>query len=53
MGLIGFMIYCAGLVVGIIGASWVDELIENSQKNSWRHRVTADDLEELGRALRK
>ena len=29
--MIGFMIYCAGLVVGIVGASWVTDLIENSK----------------------
>jgi len=31
MGLIGLMVYCAGLVVGIVGASWVDDLIANSR----------------------
>ena len=47
--MIGFMIYCAGIVVGIVGASWVIELIENNQKNSWRSRVTAEDIEQLRR----
>ena len=32
MGLICLMIYCAVLVVGIIGASWICDLIENSRK---------------------
>ena len=47
--MIGFMIYCAGLVGGIVGASWIVEMIENSRKDSWRNRVTADDIRELHR----
>lgn len=30
--MIGFMIYCAGLVVGIVGASWVDDMFYNSRR---------------------
>lgn len=45
-GLIGFMIYCAGLVGGIIFASWVVEIIDN-YRNDWPSRVTARDIEDL------
>lgn len=47
--MIGFMVYCAGLVGGIVGASWMVEMIENSKKDSRQKRVTADDIRELGR----
>ena len=44
--MIGFMVYCAGLVIGIVVASWIEDRVEN---NSWQKRVTAEDLEALGR----
>lgn len=47
--MIGFMVYCGGLVAGIIGVSWIVEMIDNSRKDSWRNRVTADDSVELKR----
>jgi len=28
---LGFMVYCAGLVVGIVGTSWIVDFIENSR----------------------
>lgn len=48
MAFIGFMIYCTGLVFGIVGVSWIFDLIENSRKYDYRHHVTADDLEKFG-----
>jgi hypothetical protein len=32
MGLIGFMIYCAGLVVGIVVASCIDDMFTNIRR---------------------
>lgn len=29
--MIGFMVYCAGLVFGIVGASWIVDLIESGR----------------------
>lgn len=47
--MLGFMIYCAGIVVGVVGASWIDEYLENRKNNSWQKRVTADDIRKLHR----
>lgn len=47
--MIDLMIYCAGLSFVVVGISWVVELIENRQKDSWQKRVTADDIRELKR----
>jgi len=44
--MIGFMVYCAGLIIGIVCASWVDDWFYNK---NWQKRVTATDLEALGR----
>ena len=44
--MLGFMVYCAVTVVGIVAASTVWDWYENI---SWRKRVTAEDLEALGR----
>jgi len=46
---IGFICYCAGLVVLIVGFSLVCEMIENYRNNYWPQRVTADDIRELKR----
>ena len=47
--MIDFIIYCAGLAGAVVFASWIIELIENCRNNSWRKRVTADDIRGLGR----
>ena len=52
-GLLGLMMYCAGIVGGVVVASWIVDMIENLQKDSWRNLVTADDIEQLGRLLKK
>lgn len=46
IGLLGLMLYCAGIVAGVIFASWIIELIDNA-RNNWQSRVTARDIEEL------
>jgi hypothetical protein len=51
--MIGFMLYCAGIVCCVVAASWIVDMVENLKNDSWRHRVTADDLKGLGEALRK
>lgn len=48
--MINLIIYCAGLVVGIVAASWVIDLIENA--SSYK-RITAEDIRQLGEALKK
>lgn len=41
-------IYCAGLVFVIVLASWIVELIYNlNEKNDWRNKITAQDIEDL------
>lgn len=47
--MIGFICYCAGLIVLIVAFSLVCELIENYRNNSWPKRVTAEDIRELKR----
>lgn len=44
------IIYCAGLICGVIAASWVVDMIENL---SYRKRISADDIRQLGEALKK
>ena len=44
--MLGFMIYCAGMIIGIVMASWIDNWFCD---NNWQKRVTAKDLEALGR----
>ena len=51
--MIGLTIYCFGIAFGIIMASWILDFLENRYNNSWQKRVTAEDLEELGRLLRE
>jgi hypothetical protein len=36
--------------VGIVAASWVVDMIENL---SYRKRISADDIEQLGEVLKK
>ena len=43
------IIYCAGLVGLIVLFSFVAEAFENYRNNSWRSRVTAEDIQELRR----
>ena len=45
-GLLGLILYCAGIVGGIIFASWIVELIDK-YNNDWPSRVTARDIEDL------
>ena len=52
-GLLGLMMYCAGIACGIVAASWVIDIIECGRKNSWQKQVTADDIEELGRLFKE
>lgn len=47
--MIDIMIYCAGLVGVVLLGSFIVEMIENSRKDSWRHKVTAEDIEQLRR----
>lgn len=47
--MIDLIIYCAGLVGIVILGSFIVEMIENSRKDCWRHKVTAEDIEELKR----
>jgi hypothetical protein len=51
--MIGFMLYCAGIVCGVVVASWIVDMVENLKNDSWRDRITADDLEQLGQLLKK
>lgn len=47
--MIDLMIYCAGLVGVVVIGSFLVEMVENSKKDSWRHKVTAEDIEQLRR----
>lgn len=47
--MIDIMIYCAGCVFFVVCIGFLVEMIENRRKDSWRHRVTAEDIEQLRR----
>ena len=46
-------IFSFGAMFAIIGLSWFLDFMENRYNNSWQKRVTAEDLEELGRLLKE
>lgn len=49
-GLLGLMLYCAGIVGGVVVASWVVEIWDKFYNpNNWRNRITARDIEDLKR----
>lgn len=46
--MINMFIYCAGIIVVVVFASWIVELVDN-YRNDWPSRVTAEDIEQLKR----
>lgn len=49
-GLLGLMLYCAGIVGGVVVASWIIEIWDKFYNpNNWRNRITARDIEDLKR----
>lgn len=47
--MIDLFIYCAGLICLVVMFSFIVEMVENRWNNSWRERITADDIEQLRR----
>lgn len=51
--MLSFMFCMMLAAFGIVAVSWLWDIIEDRRKDSWRHKVTAEDLEELGRLLKE
>ena len=47
--IVAWMIFMSVVLFCIIGVSLIMEFIENRKRDSWRNRVTADDIRELRR----